>query len=62
MSVPISHPILNLLTDLGWLPAELSEDRGAVADAVRRVLVEAARYGGADSRLPYCSSAKGPCR
>lgn len=60
VSVQVAHPILNLLVDLGWLPAELSEDRRAVADAVRRVLAEAARHGLDDMRLPYCSGAKGP--
>ena len=59
MNVPVAHPVLNLLVDLGWLPADQSEDRGAVADAIRRALSEAARYGGADGRLPHCSRPRG---
>ena len=54
VSVPISHSILGLLLDLGWIEPELSEDRRAVAGAIRRVLSEAARHGMDDGRLPEC--------
>jgi hypothetical protein len=57
--VAVNHAVVVMLIDLRWLRAELSEDRNAVADALRRALSEAARY---DGGLPYCSSAKGSCR
>ena len=52
--VAVSHVVIGMLIDLRWLQADQSEDRNAVADALRRALSEAARYGG-DGRLPYCS-------
>lgn len=55
VNVPVAYPVLNLLVDLGWIEAAATEDRQAVADAIRRVLAEACRYGGADGRLPHCS-------
>ncbi len=59
VSVPISHSILGLLLDLGWIEPELSEDRRAVAGAIRRVLTEAARHGLDDGRLPECGRRDG---
>lgn len=43
--VPVPPAVVALLIDLGWLSEDVSEDRRAVADAIARVLSEAARDG-----------------
>ncbi len=58
--VIVSHAIVELLLNLRWIEAEASEDRRAVADAIRRVLSEAARNGMGDGRLPECGRKAGP--
>ena len=60
--VVVTHTIIDLLIGLGWIEAEATEDRGALADAIRRVLAEAARYSRADTRLPHCSDPRGSRR
>jgi hypothetical protein len=42
--VPVSHAVINMLIDLRWLQADESENREQIADAILRLLTDAARH------------------
>jgi len=42
-AVVVSHEIVGMLIDLGWLAPEVSESRAAVAEAIGKILAEAAK-------------------
>jgi hypothetical protein len=46
LPVVVSHAIIALLLDLGWLPVPLSEDRRAIAAAIRALLEDTAKRSG----------------